>query len=199
MTRLFLKLLKLIFVTRFTRPTLVLFSIFILLFILGLLSPRPSVANAGPAYYTIGVLSFLVFVSAFGAGFFIFKSDTDYLLTLPVERSHLALALFLAQFLGSAGITIFFIAPSSRVLAADSTTQQALIVVSLILLALFATSISVVFHRFGTPVRAALGAILATWMVSPFFGFGFAPSSVLAGNVLDGTLVSVAAGSVALY
>ncbi len=116
-----------------------------------------------------------------------------------MDRVVLALALFLSQFIGSAGITILFIAPSARTIAAGTLTNQALTVTSLVLLALFATSLSVICHRLGTPSRAVLGSALALWVASPAFGFEYAPSSVLSGNVLTGAIISIITGSAAFY
>jgi hypothetical protein len=199
MTHIFLKLLKFILVTRFTKPTLILFAIFSSFIFIGLLTPSPPTGTGGPPYYTVGILAFLLFVTTLGAGLLIFKSDVDYLLTLPVDRTRLGLALFTSQFLGSAGITVLFIAPSARIFVVGTVVGQVIVIASIVLLSLVATSLSVVCHRFTLPARAGLGSVLAFWIASPLLGFPFSPTSVFTGDPVDGAIAAVAAGVVTFY
>src|SRR5215831_17592490 len=105
-----LKLAWFVIITRFSKPLLILTSFFLVydLFIRALTSGNAPEFSGGFAEYAVGASIFFIVLSLLLGGIFVLKSDRDYLLTLPLRRRELSLALFMAQFIGS-GISILFL------------------------------------------------------------------------------------------
>ena len=127
-------------------------------------------------------------------GLFVLKSDRDYLLTLPLRRRDLSIALFIAQFIGS-GITILFLY-GFYVAGSGSLEDSLVLVANLVLLASLITALGVVSNILDTWRRVALGVVLGAWCVSALLGFDFTPVSAFTGHLLYGTLILFAVTAV---
>ena len=183
------KLIKFVVLTRFSRPLLVLVAFFL---VYDILIRSVTVGDGGEfsgglAYYAIGSSIFFIVMSLLFGGLFVLKSDRDYLLTLPLKRRDLSVALFIAQFIGS-GITMLFLYGFYVAGAGDLATSIVLIV-NLVLLACVVTALGVISNILETWKRVVLGAVLGVWCLSSLFGFAFSPVSAFTGELLFGSIV----------
>jgi hypothetical protein len=183
------KLVKFVILTRFSRPLLGLVGFFL---VYDILIRSVTVGNGGEfsgglAYYAVGSSIFFIVMSLLFGGLFVLKSDRDYLLTLPLKRRDLSVALFIAQFIGS-GITILFLYGFYVAGAGDLATSIVLIV-NLVLLACVVTALGVISNILETWKRVVLGVILGLWCLSSIFGFAFSPVSAFTGQLVFGSIV----------
>lgn len=135
----------------------------------------------------MGASVFFVATSLLFGGLFVLKSDRDYLLTLPLKRRDLSLALFIAQFIGS-GITILFLYGFYVAGAGDILTTSVL-VLNLVLLACLVTAVGVVSNILQTWKKVALAIAFGLWCAASIFGFDFTPVSAFTGQLLYGTII----------
>jgi hypothetical protein len=183
------KLIKFVLLTRFSRPLLGLVAFFL---IYDLVIRDVTIGNApefsgGFSYYAVGSSIFFIVMSLFFGGLFVLKSDRDYLLTLPLSRRDLSLALFIAQFIGS-GITILFLY-GFYVAGAGDLATTVLLVANLVLLACVVTSLGVISNILETWKRAVIGVVLGLWCASSIFGVAFTPVSTFTGDLVSGSIV----------
>lgn len=183
------KLIKFVILTRFSRPLLGLVGFFLVydIVIRGLAGGNGSNFSGGFSYYAIGASIFFIVMSLLFGGLFILKSDRDYLLTLPLKRRDLSIALFIAQFIGS-GITILFLY-GFYVAGSGSLADTLVLVANLALLACVVTALGVVSNILETWKRVVLGISLGAWCSSAVLGFPFTPVSAFTGQLLYGSVV----------
>lgn len=183
------KLIKFVIVTRFSKPLLGLVAFFLAYeTIIGIFAGvRGNNFSGGFSYYAVGASILFIVLSLFLGGLFVLKSDRDYLLTLPMSRRDLSLALFIAQFLGS-GISIVFLY-GFYVAGASTLVTTLVLIVDLALLGLLVTSLGVVSNILGTWKRILIGLALGVWSLSSLLGFEFTPVSPFTGSLLYGSIV----------
>jgi hypothetical protein len=123
-------------------------------------------------------------------GVMIFKSDRDYLFTLPLSTRDLSIAIFFSQFIAF-GISILFmfgyLYPS---------VASPLLIVDLASLALTFTSLGVIAPSMTTRVRITLSVVLALWTLLGLENFPLSPGSAFNGNLYGGTATLVALAGV---
>jgi hypothetical protein len=193
------KLLKFILITRFSKPLLILIGVILAYNILiGTFSPRTGTGSFSPEFAYYGVTSagaFLALSVLFG-GLFILKSDRDYLLTLPLNRRALSLALFIAQFLGSGMSLLFFY--GFFIATVGNAFTLALLGVDLALLAAIVTSLGVISNIVSGRVRAIFAGPIGIWCLSTLYGIPYTPVSMFTGHVLTGSLIVIGLGIVTI-
>src|SRR3989442_13214687 len=157
------RLVNSVIITRSSKPLLALVTFFLayVVVIRAFTTGNSPEFSGGFSYYAVGVSIFFIAVSLFFGGLFVLKSDRDYLLTLPLKRRELSLALFTAQFVGS-GITILFL--FGFYLAGSGTLQTTIVLAAdLAVLASVVTALGVVPNILSTWLRAGLAVILGIW------------------------------------
>ena len=183
------KLVKFVVLTRFSKPLLGVVSFFLAydIVIRFLATGNASNFSGGFSYYAVGASIFFIAASVLLGGLFVLKSDRDYLLTLPLRRRDLSLALFIAQFIGS-GITILFL--FGFYLAGAGTIETTIVLVfDLILLASVVTAFGVISNILVAWKRVLLAIAIGIWCSLSEFGVPFTPVSAFTGDFLYGSLV----------
>jgi hypothetical protein len=184
----FAKLLKFVIITRFSKPLL--FSLAIVAFyalLFGFVTPiQPS---SSLKLYGVAATEFFVVLPTLAGGFLVFKSDLDYLVLLPIEKKTIAAALFITQFISSAGFTVLIVFLYFRPLVGDLAVDQLIFLFDVILLALFATSMTVMVNRLSMKQRVAMAVAFGLWFASPLLGFPAAPTAIFTGGLLYGSLI----------
>ena len=188
------KLLKFVIRTRFSKPLLILMVIMLVYFtaISSLIPPQQASIILG--YYGTGIIALFLAMALATGGVMVFKSDRDYLFTLPLSTRDLSVAIYFSQFIAF-GITILFmfgyLYPS---------VSSPLLLVDLVALAMTFTSLGVIAPTLNTGVRIALSAALALWTLTGLLGFPLSPGAPFNGNVYGGTatLVTLAAATTTL-
>jgi len=180
-----LKLVRFILKTRFSKP-LLLFLIVVLIYsiLIGLLTRKENeILSSFFTTYIIGVLTLLMIFMIFMGGVTIMKPDLDFLFTLPLKKTEMAVALYLAQFLAT-GISFIFSIGYILPYEGKNAVNEELIVSGVILLSILVTSISSISHRFRTNQKAGLSAALGAWALLPFVGVNYSFTSLFTGNPL---------------
>lgn len=182
-------LLKFLFLTRFTKPMLIGIGLFLVYAVLmGMLVSEP---NPIWGYYCVAILTFfLAMMIAFG-GVAIMKSDLDYLFTLPLKRSELAVSFYITQFFAT-GITFLFAFGYVLPYLSHSTVEIAIVGVNIFLIALMITAFSVLSFRLSVVSKLALAIAMVLWTVSPVLGFQYSYTSIFFGNLFIGTAFTIA-------
>jgi len=189
-----LKLLKFVVRTRFSRPLLILIAVMLVYYAaVSVLIPSQE-ANLILSYYGTGIIALFLAMALATGGIMIFKSDRDYLFTLPLRTRDLSIAIFFAQFIAF-GIAILFMFGYL-----DQTLKSPLQWVDLVSLALTFTSLGVIAPSMTTRLRAALSVGLALWTLAGLANFLFSPGAAFNGNIYGGTatLLALAAVTTAL-
>lgn len=184
------KLLKFVVRTRFSRPLLVLLVIMLVYFIaISQLIP-PQQASIILGYYGTGIIALFLAMALATGGVMVFKSDRDYLFTLPLSTRDLSIAIYFSQFIAF-GITILFmfgyLYPS---------VSSPLLLIDLVALAMTFTSLGVIAPSLNTGVRIALSIVLALWTLLGLVNFPLSPGAPFNGNVSGGTVTLVALAAV---
>ncbi len=180
------KLLKFVIRTRFSRPLLILIAIMLVYFAaVSTLIPSQQ-ANLILGYYGTGIVALFLAMALAAGGVMIFKSDRDYLFTLPLSTRDLSIAIFFSQFIGF-GITILFMFGYLY-----QTIASPLLLVDLVALALAFTSLGVIAPPMTTRLRVALSVGLALWTLAALANFPLSPGAAFNGNVYGGTVTIIA-------
>ena len=141
-----------------------------------------------------GIIALFLAMALATGGVMVFKSDRDYLFTLPLSTRDLSIAIYFSQFIAFV-ITILFmfgyLYPS---------VSSPLLLIDLVALAMTFTSLGVIAPSLNTGVRIALSIVLALWTLLGLVNFPLSPGAPFNGNVSGGTvtLVALAAVSTAL-
>ena len=183
------KLLKFVVRTRFSRPLLIFITIMLVYYTaISQLIPSQQ-ANLILGYYGTAIIALFLAMALATGGVMIFKSDRDYLFTLPLSTRDLSIAIFFSQFIAF-GITILFMFGYLY-----QTLATPLLLVDLVALALIFTSLGVIAPSMTTRLRIALSAGLALWTLAALANFPLSPGAAFNGNVYGGTatLVGLAA------
>ncbi|AWR96367.1 hypothetical protein DFR86_01585 [Acidianus sulfidivorans JP7] len=125
-------------------------------------------------YYVTSFFAFTILVYAITSGLLLTKSDAYYLLTLPLDRSQISLALFLGNFVVSGYFSLFFGIFTLKILGL-------LGILVTFAFSLIAVSISIILANSKIAYRALVGGLLALWYVSPFFHFYYSPTAIFLG------------------
>ncbi|MGC9105043.1 MAG: hypothetical protein ACP5HQ_01255 [Thermoprotei archaeon] len=116
----------------------------------------------------------------------IFKSDLDYLYTLPIDRRKVSVALMVGDaFLQSLLMSSIAVA-----------TVNAYALLIALLLGLAMGSLSQAAYHLSGKYRLPLFALVGLWLASPYFGFPFSPLSVVIGDVVPGLVSALAFAAV---
>lgn len=182
-------LLKFLFFTRFTKPMMIGIGLFLIYAILiGMIAVEPSPLWS---YYSVGILVFfLTMMIAFG-GVAIMKSDLDYLFTLPLKKSELAVSFYITQFFAT-GITFLFAYGYILPYLASSPSEAVVVGINIFLIALMITAFSVLSFGLSFRAKLAIAVVMVLWTASPILGFAYSYTSVFFGNLLIGTALTVA-------
>jgi hypothetical protein len=180
-----LKLLKFVVRTRFSRPLLIFITIMLVYYtaISQLIPSRQ--ANLILGYYGTGIIALFLAMALATGGVMIFKSDRDYLFTLPLSTRDLSIAIFFSQFIAF-GITILFMFGYLY-----QTLASPLLLADLVALALTFTSLGVIAPSMTTRLRIALSVGLALWTLVALANFPLSPGAAFNGNVYGGTATLV--------
>jgi hypothetical protein len=188
------ELLKFVVRTRFSRPLLILMVVMLVYFTaISQLIP-PQQASIILSYYGTGIIALFLAMALATGGVMVFKSDRDYLFTLPLSTRDLSIAIFFSQFIAF-GISILFIFGYLY-----PSVGSPLLVIDLVALAMTFTSLGVIAPALNTGVRVALSVVLALWTLLGLVNFPLSPGAPFNGNVYSGTatLVALAAVTTAL-
>lgn len=183
------KLIKLLIVSRFSRP-LILVMIFVLAYSVTMsVTVPPDSLQMGPfwSYYMIGITAFFLTLMTLMGGVAIMKSDLDYLFTLPLNRRELSISLYITQFLAT-GISYLLIFGYVFAFIGGSIQSKLIVAGDMVLIGLLQTSMSIISFRLRTVHKAILGGVMALYAVSPVFGFNYSFTSIFTGNILYGTI-----------
>ena len=184
------KLLKFVIRTRFSRPFLILLVIMVVYFIGVSQAIPPQKENVLLGYYGTGIIAFFLAMALATGGVMVFKSDRDYLFTLPLSTRDLSISIFFSQFVAF-GISILFIFGFLY-----QSLNSPLLLADLVALALTFTSLGVIAPSMTTRVRTALSVALALWTLLAFANFPLTPGSAFYGNLYGGTATLLALGAV---
>jgi hypothetical protein len=169
------KLIKLLILSRYTKPLLALNVIILLLDYTSMegLHDAPHI----PKTFTeeaIFMLTFPVIISALASRVVISKSDMDFLFTLPLDRKEIFTGIYIASIFATGIFSLYFGIFAVAILGTIG-------IIIPILLAIMSTSMSITFSSIRGLYRGLIGAILTIWFVSPYFGFPFSPLSMIIG------------------
>ena len=185
-----LSLLKFVIRTRFSRPFLILIAV-VVAYSIGVSRFIPSqMESTILGYYGTAIIAFFLAMALATGGVMVFKSDRDYLFTLPLSARDLSLSIFFSQFLAF-GITILFM----FTYFAESFASP-LLLIDLVALALTFTSLGVIAPSLTTRVRLSLSVVLALWTLVSLADFPLSPGSAFNGNLYGGTATLLALAAV---
>lgn len=185
-----LEVLKFVVRTRFSKPLLIFMAVMLVYFI-GISAAIPSEeGNRIFGYYGTGIVALFLAMALATGGVMVYKSDRDYLFTLPLSPRDLSISIYFSQFIAF-GITILFMFGYLY-----QSLNSALLLADLVALALTFTSLGVIAPSMTARVRAVLSVALALWTLLAFANFPFSPGSAFYGNVYGGTATLVALAAV---
>jgi hypothetical protein len=184
------KLLKFVIRTRFSRPLLILLAIMLVYFTAVSQLIPPQQASIILGYYGTGIVALFLAMALATGGVMVFKSDRDYLFTLPLSTRDLSIAIFFSQFIAF-GISILFIFGYLY-----PSVGSPLLLVDLVALALTFTSLGVIAPSLNTGIRIALSVALALWTLLGLADFPFSPGAPFNGNIYSGTVTLIALAAV---
>ena len=183
------KLLKFVVRTRFSRPLLILTAILLVYFsAISALIPTQQ-ENVILGYYGTAIIALFLAMALATGGVMVYKSDRDYLFTLPLSTRDLSIAIFFSQFIAF-GITILFMFGYLY-----QSLEAPLLLVDLVALAFTFTSLGIIAPSMTTRVRIVLSAALGLWTLTGLAGFPLSPGSAFNGNVYGGTATLLALGA----
>jgi hypothetical protein len=181
-----LSLLKFVIRTRFSKWVLLLIGA-VVVYSLGIseITP-PHTETLILGYYGTAIIAFFLAVTLATGGVMVFKSDRDYLFTLPLSPTDLSLSIFFSQFIVY-GITILF---TFGYIA--QAVVSPLVIIDFVALSLTFTSLGIIAPALSTGVRLTLSVALALWTLLSLANFSFSPASAFNGNVYGGTATILA-------
>ena len=180
------RLLKFVVRTRFSRPLLILLVIMLVYFTaVSTLIPTQQ-ANLLLGYYGTAIIALFLAMALATGGVMVFKSDRDYLFTLPLSTRDLSIAIFFSQFIAF-GISILFMFGYLY-----QTLASPLLLLDLVSLAFTFTSLGVIAPSMTTRVRLVLSVGLGLWTLLGLANFPLSPGSAFNGNVYGGTATLLA-------
>ena len=183
-------LLKFVIRTRFSRPLLILIAIMLVYFV-GISAAIPALSeNLILGYYGTGIMALFLAMALATGGVMVFKSDRDYLFTLPLSARDLSISIFFSQFIAF-GITILFMFGYLY-----QSLNSPLLLADLVALALAFTSFGIIAPAMTTRVRVVLSVALALWTLLAFMNFPLSPGAAFYGNIYGGTITLVALAAV---
>lgn len=186
------KLIKLLIVSRFSKPLIALLIFVIAYSALMSVFVSPEALQVGYfwTYYIVGITAFFITLMTMMGGVAIMKSDLDYLFTMPLSRRELAVSLYITQFLAT-GISYVILFGYVFAFIGGDTGTKLIIAADMILIGLLQTSLSIVSFKLNTKGRIALGGAMGVYALIPLAGLNYSFTSVFTGNVMVGTLVIV--------
>lgn len=184
------KLLKFVVRTRFSRPLLILIAVMVVYFTVISATIPPQAESLILGYYGTGIVAFFLAMALATGGVMIFKSDRDYLFTLPLSTRDLSIAIFFSQFIAF-GISILFMFGYLY-----QSVSSPLLLVDLVSLALTFTSLGVIAPSMTTRMRILLSVVLALWTLLGLTKFPLSPGSAFNGNLYGGTATLLALAGV---
>ena len=185
-----LSLVKFIVRTRFSRPFLIFIAIMVAYSATVSTFIPPQAEHVILGYYGTAIIAFFLAMALATGGVMVFKSDRDYLFTLPLSARDLSVSIFFSQFLAF-GITILFM----FVYLAQSLASP-LLVVDLVAMALTFTSLGIIAPSLTTGVRLSLAVALALWTLASLAKLPLSPGAAFNGNVYGGTVTLIALAAV---
>ncbi len=185
-----LKLLKFVLRTRFSRPFLIFIAIVVAYSLAVSRASFPSSVNLIFSYYVVAIIAFFMATALATGGIMVFKSDRDYLFTLPLSTRDLSISIFFSQFIAY-GATVLFM-----VVYITQGFTSPLLVVDLVALALVFTSLGVIAPSLPTRTRLILSAGLGLWTLLSLANVPFTPGSAFTGDVFTGTVALLALAAV---
>jgi len=185
-----LSLLKFIVRTRFSRPFLIFITIMVAYSATVSTFIPQQAENVLLGYYGTAIIAFFLAMALATGGVMVFKSDRDYLFTLPLSARDLSLSIFFSQFLAFGFTMLFTFVYLARSLASP------LMVVDLVALALTFTSLGVIAPSLTTRVRLTLAVALALWTLLSLDNLPLSPAAAFNGNVYGGTATLLALAAV---
>jgi len=187
------KLLKFVVRTRFSRPLLILIAVMVVYFTVISATIPPQAENLILGYYGTGIVAFFLAMALATGGVMIFKSDRDYLFTLPLSTKDLSIAIFFSQFIAF-GLSILFMFGYLY-----QSVSSPLLLIDLVCLALTFTSLGVIAPSMTTRVRISLSVVLALWTLLGLANFPLSPGSAFNGNLYSGTATLLALAGVTTW
>ena len=179
-------LLKFVIRTRFSKWVLLLISA-VVVYSLGISEITPAGTETMIlGYYGTAIIAFFLAVTLATGGVMVFKSDRDYLFTLPLTARDLSFSIFVSQFIVY-GITILF---TFGYIA--QAVVSPLVVIDFVALSLTFTSLGIIAPSLSTRVRLTFSVGLALWTLLALAKFPFSPASAFNGNVYGGTATILA-------
>ncbi len=183
----FYKLLKFVILSRFSKQLLALMVV-LLAWALFISFETGSTSSASIYhYYGPAFLTFFLVLPVMSGGIAVLKSDRDFLFTLPVKRSELALSLFVVQLLSFGLIVLYVVAYSFSSLR--SVFDYAL--VDFLALILTVTALGPITYSLRLGWRVLLALMLVVWGLSSLLGFPYSPASIYSGHPLYAAITSV--------
>lgn len=181
------KLLKFVILSRFSKQLLALMLVLLLyaLFV----SFKTGSAGAAPIYYYYGpaFITFFLVLPILSGGIAVLKSDRDFLFTLPVKRSDLAISLFVVQLLSFGLIIIYVLAYSFSSL----TSEIGYALTDFVALVLTVTSLGPMTYSLKARWRALIAFIILLWSLSVYLGFPLSPAAIYTGHPMYADLSSI--------
>ena len=181
----FYKLLKFVILSRFSKQILALMLVLLVwaLFV----SSKTGSSSVVYYYYGPALIAVFLILPVLSGGIAVLKSDRDFLFTLPLKRSELALSLFVVQMLSFGLIIIYVLGYSFS--SISSVLPYALI--DFIALILVITSLGPVTYTLKLGWRVLVAILMALLPLSAFAGFPFSPAGIYTGHPLYADITSV--------
>lgn len=179
------KLLRFVILSRFSKQLLALMLVLLIyaLFISSTTSGMEQIYY----YYGPPILSLFLVLPILSGGIAVLKSDRDFLFTLPVKRSELALSLFIVQLLSFSLVIVYILAFSFSSL--KPVFFYALI--DFIGLILAVTSLGPVTYTLRLGWRVLFAFVFALWPLSAYLGFPYTPAAIYTGHPAYAVVTSV--------
>jgi len=188
----FISLLKLIFKTRYTTATLLLFLFLISINIISRTYATNSEIPYSIRIYYTGIFTMLCAIAIIAGGLLLLKSDADYLLTLPLPKSNLVFAFFILQFL-SYSIPLLYLLTS---FLSFNNVYSILTSVSLLI---FLTNLSIISFNLSMKKKIIILMLVIFWLSLPLIGIYYSPSAIFFENSLNVSLISITTAMISSF
>lgn len=187
----FLKIVKLLLRTRFTKSFFGLLG-FVLLIDLSTIPLLSSGSGGSLSLISILFVALLYYVFVallilFGNGLSLTKPDQEFLLTSSVPGKQMPYALFLSQYVA---LGLFFLVMSLG-LAVNFISNPLVSIVIILDFAMLSgalTSIGVAITEYGNAVRVTVLALVSLFLFSFLLNFPFSPFAIISGHILEGSI-----------
>ncbi len=182
----FLKVLKLLIKSRFSRNYLILIFFIFIYSIFTVNFGLNDTTSFGSYYLAFFFLLFLI-SAIYAGGISTTAADRDFLLTSPLENRVLVPAFFISQALAS---SLIFISAASAAFIILKTNSISLLVGIVDIACMAILPISMSLNMAGLPRTARIGAsgVAGLWVVSSYLGFPYGPMAFLSGHLLQSSL-----------